>query len=234
MSLALYMSPVSQPSRAVNWYIAKNKIEGIEIKTVDMMKGEFLSPEYTAITPFQAVPALRIDDKETLSESGAIMLYLASKNGNADLPEAGSLEYCKAFEALMYHGGTARLITTKWFRFVVLPKFMNPKEHTLAKAKAATTESQEEIKWVLNVLDTRLGKNGGFSAGSTFSLPDYLLAAELTQINVLKCAWPEGFSMDAYTNINKFLEDIKSIEGYAQFVAPLAMVQGVMDAPWAE
>eukprot|EP01084_Bolivina_argentea_P055926 102428_1 len=233
-SQVLYSFPISQPCRAVDWFIAKNKIPDVKVEIKDIMKGELYSPEYTEVTPHQCIPALRIDDKETLIEGGAIMLYLSNKNGKVGQPDADSFEYARMMEALIFHDSMGRLVSKKFFRNIVIPKFMNPKEATLAKAKVAAAEGVEELNWALKVLDARLAKNGGFSAGPTFTLPDYLLAAELTQLEVVKVAWPEGFSMDAHKNIAKFLETIKSIDGYQAFVGPLAKVQAVMDAPWAE
>jgi glutathione S-transferase len=234
MSLVLYGFPVSQPCRAVDWFIAKNKIPGVQQVTKNIMKGELYAPDYAAINPHQTIPALRIDDKETLTEGAAIMLYLSNKNGRKDQPEADSFEHIRMMEALIFHDGMGRLVTKKFFRPIVLPKFANLTGASLSKAKKDAAEGVEELNWTLKILDERLAKNGGFCAGATFTLADYLLAAELTQLEILKVAWPEGFSMDGYENITKFLEHIKGIEGYAAFVAPLAMVKGAMDAPWAE
>ena len=48
---------------------------------VDMAKGAHKAPEYLAINPFGQLPAL-VDGEVTLRDSGAILVYLASKYGD--------------------------------------------------------------------------------------------------------------------------------------------------------
>ena len=47
---------------------------------LDLKGGELRSEDYTRISPFQQVPAID-DDGFVLTESGAIVLYLAEKGG---------------------------------------------------------------------------------------------------------------------------------------------------------
>lgn len=47
-------------------------------KTVSIFEGEGQLPEYLAINPSGAVPAIQEDDGRTIAESNAILLYLAS------------------------------------------------------------------------------------------------------------------------------------------------------------
>lgn len=50
------------------------------VRGLDLQGGELRSQEYTRISPFQQVPAID-DDGFVLTESGAIVLYLAEKAG---------------------------------------------------------------------------------------------------------------------------------------------------------
>jgi glutathione S-transferase len=52
---------------------------------VDIFDGETLSAEFAQINPLRATPALQLRDGEVLSESGAILVYLA--DGSRFLPE---------------------------------------------------------------------------------------------------------------------------------------------------
>jgi GST-like protein len=51
-----------------------------EIVKVDLGKREQFSPEFTAISPNQKIPAI-VDGALALAESGAILIYLAEKTG---------------------------------------------------------------------------------------------------------------------------------------------------------
>jgi GST-like protein len=51
-----------------------------EIVKVNLGKGEQFSPEFSAISPNQKIPAI-VDGELALAESGAILIYLAEKTG---------------------------------------------------------------------------------------------------------------------------------------------------------
>ncbi|CAD8132298.1 unnamed protein product [Paramecium pentaurelia] len=77
MSLILYFSPSSPPSRAVRSLLLLSKVI-FQGKIVDLMKVEHKTPEYQYINPNQYLPVL-IDGSLKLFESHAILKYLASK-----------------------------------------------------------------------------------------------------------------------------------------------------------
>ena len=60
-----------------------------ETVVVDLAKGAHKTPEYLAINPFGQVPVLE-DGDTVVSDSTAILVYLAKKFGRTDwLPEEG-------------------------------------------------------------------------------------------------------------------------------------------------
>jgi GST-like protein len=73
---------------------------------VDLSKGEQRRPEFLAVNPLGAIPVLRDPDAPggplTLSQSGAIMLWLAEKTGRF-LPA----------------GGEPRAMALQWFAFAI-------------------------------------------------------------------------------------------------------------------
>jgi glutathione S-transferase len=84
MNMKLYMNPMSPNVRRVRLTAAVLSIEIEECK-LDFAKGEQKRPEFLALNPNSAVPTL-VDGDFVLTESRAIMQYLASKR-----PESGLL-----------------------------------------------------------------------------------------------------------------------------------------------
>src|SRR5215813_14799868 len=84
MHIKLYMNLISPNVRRVRLTAAVLGIE-LEEKKLDLAKGEQKKPDYLALNPNGAVPTL-VDGDLVLTESRAIMQYLASKR-----PESGLL-----------------------------------------------------------------------------------------------------------------------------------------------
>jgi glutathione S-transferase len=82
--MKLYMNAMSPNVRRVRLTAAVLAMD-LEEKKLDFTKGEHKNPEYLALNPNGAVPTL-VDDDFVLTESRAIMQYLASKK-----PESGLL-----------------------------------------------------------------------------------------------------------------------------------------------
>jgi glutathione S-transferase len=72
----LFHTPQARSTR-VAWYLYEINAD-VEIKKVDLFKGEQKSPEFLKINPNGVVPAY-IEGDKTIVESAAIVLYLADK-----------------------------------------------------------------------------------------------------------------------------------------------------------
>ncbi|PNI15917.1 GSTT2B isoform 2 [Pan troglodytes] len=81
MGLELFLDLVSQPSRAV-YIFAKNGIP-LELRTVDLIKGQHKSKEFLQINSLGKLPTLK-DGDFILTESSAILIYLSCKYQTPD------------------------------------------------------------------------------------------------------------------------------------------------------
>src|SRR5262249_32371230 len=72
--MKLYDFPHAPNPRRVRVFLAE---KGIEVRrvTVDIMRGEQRTPQFTALNPRQAVPVLELDDGTVITESIAICRY---------------------------------------------------------------------------------------------------------------------------------------------------------------
>ena len=80
MTTTVYTAPNSR-GFLVEWYV-RELGQKVNVKSLDLTKGEQRQPEFLAVNPFGKVPALEEHDGRdswTLSESGAILMYLAEK-----------------------------------------------------------------------------------------------------------------------------------------------------------
>jgi glutathione S-transferase len=76
--LKLYDSRRAPNPRRVRWFMAEKGIEDIEVVDVDIFGGQHRTPEYLAKAGLPNVPALEMDDGQTITESVAICRYLES------------------------------------------------------------------------------------------------------------------------------------------------------------
>ena len=114
--MKLYYHPVSTVSRPVLLLLDEARID-VELEVVDLFKGAHLQAPYAAINPSRQVPVLD-DDGVVVSDSNAILVYLAKKAARTDwLPEdaqgAAAVQRWLSVAAgeVAYGPAAARLVT---------------------------------------------------------------------------------------------------------------------------
>ncbi|MGB7540851.1 MAG: glutathione S-transferase N-terminal domain-containing protein, partial [Burkholderiales bacterium] len=84
--MKIYFHPVSTTSRPLMLFAQENGLN-IEFQVVDLMTGEHVQPPYsTKVNPNKLVPTLE-DGDFRLTESSAILKYLAEKNNLPSYPK---------------------------------------------------------------------------------------------------------------------------------------------------
>ena len=170
--MKLYYNPLSPNVRRVRLTAAVLRIE-LDEKPLDFSKGEHKSPEYLALNPNGAVPTL-VDGDFVLTESRAIMQYLASKKPQSGLlprDEAARADVSRwqFWDAAHFSPQLAGLAFEK-----IIKGMMGLGEPDARKVQEALTN----FRRFAAVLDQRLqGKS--YVVGNTLTLADLTLASSL-------------------------------------------------------
>lgn len=134
-----------------------------QLKPVNVHKGEQRQDAFIALNPNGKVPVLVDDvdgDRFVLTESAAILVYLAEKTGKL-LPESGAAR-ARVFEQLFFHAsGLSPAFGNAGFF-----KRSAPEPQPVAEARFTG-----EAERMLGLLDAKLGSHA-FVAGENFTIAD--------------------------------------------------------------
>jgi len=136
-----------------------------EVRTIDITHGQQFTPEFLALNPNHKIPVLVDSDGPdgapiTLSESGAILLYLAEKTGRL-LPAAARARYA-ALQWLMFQMGGIGPMLGQAHHFLRFAPDVIP---------YAVERYSKEAARLYGVLETRL-TDCDWLAGDEYSIAD--------------------------------------------------------------
>lgn len=191
--LTIYGAPNTRSLRIL-WLLEELAVS-YQYHQINFMKGESRTPEYLAINPSGKVPVMREDDL-VLTESAAILTYLADKHAGDNLiPTPKSAERAK-YDEICYFAMT-ELEAPLWL--MAKHKFALPKDKRIADIfPTASWEYEKACK----LLSIKLAENS-YVLGNEFSVADILVAQTLL--------WGESFKQTvSHDNLQKYLERIKT------------------------
>jgi GSH-dependent disulfide-bond oxidoreductase len=189
------------------------RVHGVNIREGDQFKPEFLK-----ISPNNRIPAI-VDDEGpggqpiSIFESGAILLYLASKSGK-----------------LMPADALARWACTQWLMWQMggLGPMMGQANHfrrySRDKIQYAIDRYTSEANRLTGVLDRRLGE-ARYTAGSEYSI------ADIACFPWLRGAEGRGVDLNAYPNVKRWFDEINARPAVQRALQTLADVQTANAAP---
>ena len=188
------------------------------IHGVNIREGEQFKPEFLKISPNNRIPAIVDHDGPggkpiSIFESGAILLYLASKTGKL-LP--GDLH--------------ARWCCTQWLMWQMggLGPMMGQANHFRRYAKEkiqyAIDRYTNEANRLTNVLDKRLAE-ARYTAGKEYSISDIAI------FPWLRGADQRGVSLENYPNVKRWFDEINARPAVQRGCKVLADVQAANTAP---
>lgn len=216
--MKLYYHPLSTTSRPVVAFAADHDLN-LEYRVVDLMTGEHVQPEFTAVNCSQQVPVLE-DGDFRLSESSAILKYLAEKLRSSAYP-AALRERARVNELMdWFNTGLYRDLSYG----VVYPQLFPHLQRSDAAVQAANLEwsAQRARRWI-GILDRDLLGTKRWLTGTAITLADYLGGAMVSSGEAI------GIDYAAYPNVRRWLAALnerpawaKASEAfYTQLVAPL-------------
>ncbi|XP_042322940.1 glutathione S-transferase theta-3-like [Sceloporus undulatus] len=176
MVLDLYLDLDSQPCRAVYVFAKKNNIP-FQFKRIDLMKMEQRAEWFLKVNPVGQVPAMK-DGDFALSESIAILLYLAKKFNVADHWYPSDVEKrARVDEYLAWQHTAIRKFGCEVFVIKALaPVFLDPLPPE--KLEAAVKDLDEALR----LFEDKFLQDRPFIAGRQVSLADLMAIEEIIQV----------------------------------------------------
>jgi GST-like protein len=157
--------------------------------------GEQMTPEFTALNPNNKIPVL-VDDDITVTESGAILIYLAEKTGKL-LPKDPKARI-KTIEMVINQMASLAPM------FGQLMVFRGPWQN---KAPDVSERYFKEVSRIYGVLDARLeGKN--YFAGDEFTIADIAMFPWIQAGSMFP--FTADLPLDANPNLKAWLERVRA------------------------
>ena len=209
--MKLYYHPASTASRPVLLFAAESGID-LDLKLVDIFKGEHHQAPYTAINPNALVPMLE-DGDFRLTESSAILKYLADKIDSPLYPK-GLQQRARVNERMDWFN--TQLSRDYCFGLVFAQLLPHHKRRS-DEAQAGTVQwGQERSKVWLQVLnDHILGPGHNYVCGDAITIADLFGAGLLTLGEVIGCEFAD------YPYVQGWLARIKAVKSWKSVNATL-------------
>ena len=202
--MKFYYHPISTTSRPIMLLASEAGIE-LEYQVVDLFTGAQYKPEYEAINPSHQVPVLE-DEGFRLTESSAILKYLADKKGVAAYPSdlrqrARVHERMDWFNTGFYRDYSYGYIYPQIFEFMRRPD-------PVVQAGTVAYGREKALGW-LKILDQNLiGPRSNFVCGDALTIADYLGATMVLGGESI------GINFSPYPNIVRWLGQMKALRSW--------------------
>jgi len=200
--LTLYSTALSANGRKV-LAVSRHLELDIDVREVNVYRGEGRRAEYLAINPSGKIPTL-VDGDLTLFESNAIMLYLSEAHGDCrlwsrDPKERGRIARWLFWESAHWQPALAVLLAA-CVGHRLLPKIVPP-------PAAAPDWSAAALAPLMHELDTALSASP-FVAGDALTIADFAVAGMCTYFDVA------GFPFEKHPAFNDWHRRIGMLDAW--------------------
>ncbi|MBV1907972.1 MAG: glutathione S-transferase N-terminal domain-containing protein [Kangiellaceae bacterium] len=155
--------------------------------------GEQFTDEFTELNPNNKIPVL-VDDGVVMTESGAILMYLAEKTKR--FISDNFIERSKTVELLMFQMAS---LGPMFGQFLVFAAAWDN------KFPEVTQRYFKEVSRILSVLNTRLA-NQDYLAGEQYSIADIACIPWIRLCSIHPAA--ESFGLNNYANLNNWWKQV--------------------------
>ncbi|BFM12444.1 glutathione S-transferase family protein [Simiduia litorea] len=169
---------------------------------VDILKGETQTPDFLIKNPSGKIPLLELDDGRYLSESNAIINFLAV--GSTYLPSdtftLAKLQQWQFFEQYSHEP------------YIAVARFINKYLGLPEARKADYIAKQVGGHKALAVMETQLKK-------TPFLVSDQCTTADIALFGYTHVAHEGGFDLDQYPSIQRWIKRMQGLPGFVPMVS---------------
>jgi glutathione S-transferase len=209
ITLKIYATPLSANGRKVLAVCRYLELKP-EIYDINVYRGEGRTPKYLAINPSGKIPTL-VDGEFVLSESNAILLYLAEARGANRLWSSESQQRGRIAQWLFWESAhwqpTLIAFLAELVGHRLLPERIPSPPH-------APDWSSALVQPVLNTLEAGLSANA-FLAGSEETVADFAVAGMTTYFRAA------AFPFQRFPRIAAWTARIESFDSWRSTQSPL-------------
>ncbi len=204
--MKLHMYPASTTCRPVLLFCAEHDVT-IEKVVVDIVSGAQMQDDFLKINPMHRVPVLE-DGELILTESSAILKYLAEKSGtsvypNDDLQKRAQInERMDWFNTGFYMDYGYNLVYPQ-----VFPDLYG-REPEAAQAATLAWGKDKSAHWLQLLNDHWIGPQHDYVCGNQITLADYMGSGFVTLGELI------GQKFDSYPNVARWIHTMKSLPNW--------------------
>jgi glutathione S-transferase len=213
--MKLYMHPASITSRIVRLYMAEKGIDAEE-EVVDLFTGAHHEEPFVSVNPNRLVPVLE-DDGFRLTESAAILIYLAEKFGLPEYPQDAKGR--AAVHELMFWASFN--LYKDWGYNLCYPQLFDwHKRPSEEGTRVAVAWGRDKSVFWLQVLDTHwLGDGRSWLTGEAITVADYYVGGLVALGDIVRWDFGKTPRVAAWLGRVQALPSWKSVseaqEGFA-------------------
>jgi glutathione S-transferase len=203
--MKLYYHPISITSRPLMLFLAENGID-CEMNVVDLMTGAHHQEPFVSLNPNRLVPVLD-DDGFVLTESSAILKYLAEK--------IGSPTYPKDLKARARVNERMDWLNTQFYReygyHLVYPQIYPHHKRPTDDVQNGTLEwGKERASAALQILNDHIIGDNKYLCGNELTIADFLASSMVTAGELI------GVDIAKYPNVARWLHAMKALSKWKE------------------